>query len=292
MHQSPVICVGSALWDIIARAAREMKHGFDVPGRIERQLGGVALNIAVALARNDVRVELLSSIGRDPEGDVLIEAIDATGIGTSFLDRPDRHTDQYLAIELPDGEVFGAVADCHGLEARAEQVIAPLLGGAASSNTIVIDGNLPQATLSHLCLSDVLSNAHLFLVPASPGKAMRLKNLDGRERVTLTVNRVEAEIIFGEKMPSSAVAATRLVELGFGRAIVTDSARSASVASGSGVISATPPDVPVKTLTGAGDSFLAGFIAAGRQSDTKDQPRECLEAALLTAAKHISGGKG
>ena len=291
MNQSPVICVGSALWDIIARAAREMKQGFDVPGRIERQLGGVALNIAVALARNGVPVELFSSIGRDPEGNVLVDAIAAAGVGTHYLDRPDRHTDQYLAIELPDGEVFGAVADCHGLEARAEAVITPLLSGAVTSGTIVIDGNLPQATLSHLCLSEALCDAHLFLVPASPGKAGRLKNLEGREQVTLTVNRVEAEIIFGEKMPSSAVAAARLVELGFGRAIVTDSARAASVAWDSNVISATPPDVPVKTLTGAGDSFLAGFIAAERQSTAKDRPEECLEAALLTASMHISGGK-
>ena len=63
-----VLCIGSVLWDVIGRSASHMRQGSDVPGRISRLPGGVALNIAMTLKRFGVEPVLLSSIGRDAEG--------------------------------------------------------------------------------------------------------------------------------------------------------------------------------------------------------------------------------
>ncbi len=41
-----ILCIGSVLWDIIGRAGAVMRLGSDVPGRITRIPGGVAMNIA------------------------------------------------------------------------------------------------------------------------------------------------------------------------------------------------------------------------------------------------------
>ncbi|MEL6793700.1 MAG: PfkB family carbohydrate kinase, partial [Pseudomonadota bacterium] len=46
-----IICIGSVLWDVIGRTEREMPPGADRPGRIDRLPGGVAMNIAMALAK-------------------------------------------------------------------------------------------------------------------------------------------------------------------------------------------------------------------------------------------------
>ena len=46
-----VLCVGAAHWDVIGRTPRPLPPGADVPGRVTRQPGGVARNIAEALAR-------------------------------------------------------------------------------------------------------------------------------------------------------------------------------------------------------------------------------------------------
>ena len=75
-----VLCIGSVLWDIIGRSASHMKQGSDVPGRITRLPGGVALNIAMTLKRFGVDPVLLSSIGRDAEGHALITACEEMGI--------------------------------------------------------------------------------------------------------------------------------------------------------------------------------------------------------------------
>ena len=50
-----ILCIGSVLWDVIGRAETAMRQGSDMPGRITRLPGGVALNIAMALARFGLR---------------------------------------------------------------------------------------------------------------------------------------------------------------------------------------------------------------------------------------------
>ncbi|MDB2369265.1 kinase, partial [Octadecabacter sp.] len=51
MKTTPILCIGSVLWDIIGRAPGQMRAGSDVPGRITRRPGGVAMNIAMTLAQ-------------------------------------------------------------------------------------------------------------------------------------------------------------------------------------------------------------------------------------------------
>lgn len=62
-----ILCIGSVLWDIIGRSSMEMRRGSDMPGRITRLPGGVAMNIAMTLARFGLKPALLSAIGRDDE---------------------------------------------------------------------------------------------------------------------------------------------------------------------------------------------------------------------------------
>ena len=67
-----ILCIGSVLWDIIGRSSSHMRQGSDVPGRIIRVPGGVALNIAMTLRRQGMIPALLSAVGNDPAGQELL----------------------------------------------------------------------------------------------------------------------------------------------------------------------------------------------------------------------------
>lgn len=265
-----------------------MVPGHDGPGRITRQPGGVALNVAYALAREELPVELLSAVGSDPAGEMLIAEISEARIGTKHVVRVTDPTDTYMAIEQADGEVFGAVADCYTLEFAGEDILAPLRKGAFGrggfAGTAVIDGNLPERILLGLVQSGDLAKARRIYVPASPGKAARLVEVVAQDGGTLFVNRTEASIIAGQDFPDSRSAAIGLAELGT-EAIVTDGPNPATLASGGTVLSVTPPDVEVRSVTGAGDAFLAGFVAADLRGE---HPAQSLIAAADAAARHIS----
>ena len=69
-----ILCIGSVLWDIIGRSPVVMRLGSDVPGRITRLPGGVAMNIAMTLTRFGLRPAILTAIGRDAQGAELVQS--------------------------------------------------------------------------------------------------------------------------------------------------------------------------------------------------------------------------
>ncbi|MFV2034067.1 MAG: PfkB family carbohydrate kinase, partial [Halocynthiibacter sp.] len=196
-----ILCIGSVLWDVIGRTASHMRVGSDVPGRIARLPGGVAMNIAMTLTRFGMTPALLSAIGQDDEGEELLSAAARMGMITRYVYRSvDLPTDVYMAIEGANG-LIAAVADAHSLEAAGEKILLPLsngqLGSVATpySGTIALDGNLTQALLTEICDSPLFAAADLRVAPASPGKAERLLPLLAHPRATLYLNLEEAGLI-------------------------------------------------------------------------------------------------
>jgi len=125
-----VICIGSVLWDVIGRAPSKMRVGSDVPGRITRIPGGVAMNVAMMLRGFDLTPALLTAIGTDPEGDALIVEAEKRGLICDYVYRSeDLPTDSYMAIEASNG-VIAAIADAHSLEAAGEKILQPVKDGA------------------------------------------------------------------------------------------------------------------------------------------------------------------
>lgn len=290
-----ILCIGSVLWDTIGRSAAPLPHGADVPGRIERQPGGVACNVAVALARAGMRPALLSAVGRDAEGAALVAACEDLGLVTAHLCRSDRPTDRYMAIEDAAG-LIAAIADVHALEAAGEAILEPLrdgrLGDAAApwSGPAVLDGNLAAALMAGMADSPLLARADLRVVPASPDKARRLVPLLGRPGTTFYLNRAEAGILAGETFPDAATAARALTERGAARVLVTDGGRPcADARRGAGLVEADPPPVSPARVTGAGDAFVAAHIAAERGGAGR---AAALDRALCAAAAHVTGALG
>lgn len=283
-----ILCIGSVLWDIIGRATAHMRVGSDVPGRITRIPGGVAMNIAMALKAYGMSPALLTSIGRDEEGEELSRACTRLGMITDHIYRSDDlPTDRYMAVEGANG-LISAVADAHSLEAAGDKILRPFLDGALNGWTglIVIDGNLTVPLLSDIARSDDFAAADLRLAPASPGKAERLTPFLAHKSTTLYVNLEEAGLLLHRTPSSSLDAAQAFVDRGVGRVLVTDGSKPATFASASDVISETPPEVMVTRVTGAGDTFMAAHIAAEAKGA---EPEAALHQALDAAATFISG---
>lgn len=290
MKNTPdILCIGSVLWDVIGRCASPMRHGADMPGRITRLPGGVALNIAMALRRFGLHPALLSAVGRDVEGDALIAACEARGLITDLIYRSDDlPTDQYMAVEASNG-LIAAVADAHSLEAVGDKILHALSDGslpAPYTGAVALDGNLTLDLLSRIAGSPLLGDADLRVAPASPGKALRLSPFLQQGRGTLYVNLEEAGLLCQTRFESSAEAAQTLCDHGAARAIVTDGGNAASFASPEGAFTQSPRPVNVTRVTGAGDTFMAAHIAAELGGAA---PEQALHAALSAAALYVSG---
>jgi len=291
-----ILCIGSILWDIIGRSPASMRLGSDVPGRITRLPGGVAMNIAMTLARFGMRPALLTAIGRDDEGNELVAACARMGLLTDHIYRSDDlPTDRYMAIEGANG-LIAAIADAHSLEAAGDKILRPLANGALGRadapwrGLIALDGNLTEQLLAEIAASALFAAADLRVAPASPGKAERLLPLLNHPKATLYVNLEEANLLTRGQAQTATAAAEALLRRGATRVLVTDGGKPcAEGTAGLGVISDSPPPVLVARVTGAGDTFMAAHIVAERGGADRST---ALTRALAAAATYVSGDIG
>jgi sugar/nucleoside kinase (ribokinase family) len=291
-----ILCIGSVLWDIIGRSPASMRVGSDVPGRITRLPGGVAMNIAMTLVRFGLKPALLTAVGRDAEGDELVAACTRMGMDCDGIYRSeDLPTDRYMAVEGANG-LIAAIADAHSLEAAGAKILRALqdgrFGSAAQpySGMIALDGNLTEALLADIAQSELFAAADLRVAPASPGKAERLTPLLHHPRATLYVNREEANIIAKSHAETAVEAAQALLDRGAARVLVTDGGHAtAEGTQGQPILSDAPPQVLVTRVTGAGDTFMAAHIVAERRGAGRS---EALAQALRAAADYVSGEIG
>jgi sugar/nucleoside kinase (ribokinase family) len=287
-----ILCIGAVLWDIIGRHPHAMPLGADRPGRITRLPGGVAMNIAMALARLGMKPGLLSCVGNDPEGDDLVHAAAKLGLQTEHIYRSAQPTDRYMAIEGSNG-LIAAIADAHALEHAGDAILAPLsdgrLGTAQNpwSGLVALDGNLTDHLLTAIASSALFARADLRVAPASPGKALRLAPLLRHPRATLYVNLEEANLLAGTHHTTAEDAAHALLGHGAQHVLVTTGAQMvADARAGLGVITAHPPQVAATRVTGAGDTFMAAHIVASLHGMDR---KAALTAALTVAASYVAG---
>lgn len=287
-----ILCIGSALWDQIGRHDGPMGHGADMPGRIRTRPGGVAMNIALTLRRFGLNPQVLTALGKDEAGRLLLEEIRGAGLGGDYIHIMQNHpTDRYMAIEDTSGLV-AAVADAHTLEAAGDAILAPLRNGPLGTRqdpyrgAIALDGNLTEALLSEIAADPAFERADLRIAPASPGKAARLAPLLGHPGATLYVNRAEAGTLAGTPAASTEGVADTLVARGATRVLVTDGGQPVAEAGRAGRRTACPIPVQIAQITGAGDTFMAAHIAAELGGAS---PEDALQTALDAAAGHVSG---
>ena len=281
-----ILCIGAAHWDVIGHAGGAVARGDDLPGRVHRAPGGVALNLALWLRQEGLDVDLLSALGDDAAGRELLAQITARGIGCDrVLRMPGQVTGSYVAIEDAAGLV-AAVADTAAMDAAGPELLASLWGSAPIRLT-VIDGNLDAAVLTAAAALPALGAAELCMAGASPAKARQLRGVLGHPTLALYLNRAEAGQFCGTNFDDSPQAALGLRAMGAAAALVTDGARPAAWADATDCVTAEPPRVRAARITGAGDCVMAAHIAARLRGL---EPETALAYALERAAAHISLG--
>ncbi len=291
-RRADILCIGAVLWDVIGRTPGPMHLGADVPGRISRQPGGVALNIAMTLCRFGLTPALLTAVGRDDDGRALLAACARMGMMTEHVFVSDHlPTDRYMAVEGANG-LIAAIADARGLEAAGERILTPLRDGTFGQperphdGVIALDGNLTESLLAAIARDPAFASADLRVAPASPGKARRLLPLLGHSRLTLYVNREEAGLLCDSTFAGAEEAARALRARGVHRVLVTDGPHPCALADAAGLAIQLPPPTRAVQVTGAGDTFLAAHVAAELRGAGR---MAALAAASQAAARHVSG---
>ena len=260
MTPSPyIVGVGAANADIHGRSRAAVNLRDSNPGTMRVSVGGVTRNILENAARLGLDAQLVSAVGGDVFGRLILARSAAAGMDVSnVLVLPDAASSTYMTVLEPSGEMLVAVSDMSILAQLPEAYLAeraPLLRGAC-------DPSLPEETI--LRLLALAGETPVFVDPVSTAYARKLLPHVGRFH-TVKPNRMELSILAeldAEEDAALKPAIARLLEKGCRRVYVTLGPEGCCYGDASGLFlrAKLRPIARMENATGAGDAFTAATI--------------------------------
>jgi len=192
--QRRILVAGAALIDRTGWLHNRAAPGCSNPGKFDETPGGTALNVASVLACLGQDAELITKIGADASGQMLLDQLQARGVRTlpDYADHKDASTGTYTSIIEPDGSLFIAISDA-GLYQQFD--VAPyqeVLNRLGAQDYLCVESNLPGSALQGLLAE---SQARHVGLTVSKAKAHKLRPaLDQLD--LLFTNQVEAFALF------------------------------------------------------------------------------------------------
>ncbi len=290
------VVVGGANIDVHGRPARALALHDSNLGSVTMSPGGVGRNVAENLARLGADVRLISAVGNDYHGRLLLEHGRGAGIDMQHVLISDAApTSTYMSVLNGSGEMHVAVNDMAVMDELDVSALRRHRAILNRAELVIADTNLPGETLAWL--SESLGETPLFVDTVSAIKAHGIKPHLASVH-TLKCNAAEAESLSGgatRTKQDRAELAEWFHARGVVRLFVTLGSRGVfySVPDAAGIEKPAGPGSPARNTGGAGDAFLAGLALAWiEQQPLLESVRFALAAAELTVAEDATSSAG
>ncbi|MBV9896851.1 MAG: ribokinase [Chloroflexi bacterium] len=262
-HPTKVRCLvlGGLNMDLVVRVEQLPRPGETVTGEdLLRAAGGKGGNQAVALARLGAEVSMVGRVGHDAFGRELARLLRDAGVSTRWVQGTDRPTGTALILVDSTGENSIAVAPGANQELLPEDVPRRAIEAA---DVLVAQLEVPVASVEEAFRLARLAAVRTVLnvAPARPLPAALLDLTD-----VLICNEVELSALLDRPVPAGSEAtAAREVRRSANQVVaVTLGSRGALAIDRNEVVAQSAFAVQVVDSTGAGDAFVAGFVAGYR----------------------------
>ena len=284
-----VLLIGDVMTDVIVRPEGALAKGTDRRARIRFKPGGSAANQAAWLASFGVDVDLVARVGL---ADVKSESrlLERAGVTPHLVGDPKRPTGRLVAIIDASGERSFYTDRAANEALSAADIPDALIEGASH---IHLSGYSFFAPSPREAALDVMRRAGTTPVSVDPASAGFLREVGPeaflewtRGAAVLFPNEDEATALTGTGKPEAQC--ERLAAL-YPLVVLKRGAAGCLAAEGSRRWRIPAPAVEAVDATGAGDAFVAAFLAARLESATIEQALERAVATGSAAIRQIGG---
>ena len=265
-HRFDLICAGMALVDSIIK-------GFDpnpvsasgyraVSGSLN--VGGEAVNEAMAAAKLGVKTGILCSLGEDEAGDMIVGALQRSGVDPGLIIRSAKHPTPVTTMFVrEDGTRKSITNSAHRYNFHPEQYAAQFTDAKALILGSLFRAPFDDPEIIHSFLSSAKAAGQTVFADTKLPNFRFLKLEDLRDSLplidTLTPNEDEARYYSGRENPEEM--ADVFLELGVGSVIIKLGSKGCFFKNAECTCRLPAYEIPAVDATGAGDNFLAGFAS-------------------------------
>lgn len=318
------LVIGGSIFDIKATVDSISKIPEETNlGKLHTSFGGVGRNIAECLSRMGADPFLISSVGKDHQGEMILTNMTNLGMDTRGIFISDLPTASYSIVADQSGELIMAVGDMENHDGVSPETLKNFEEDIKEAGIVVLDGNISTSTLRTALELCSQYNTPTWFDPTTVGRSVR-PFLNKDVNITyISPNIEELRAINGvlhktnESLISKTIIKDEIIKeclrlspnffnnvdnlvitLGKKGVLVVSKKSPDSIFSSGrhqctddfSVIHYPPASktllpVPVKSVSGAGDSFASGVIYGylhGYDTDT------CVKGGLLAAYKSLN----
>lgn len=283
--QPLISIIGGANIDIHGISLQKIKPKDSNPGNLFSSPGGVARNIAENISRLELPCRLITALGQDHHGDILINNCKELGIDTrSIIRHEEMQTSTYLSIIDSSGEMLNAISDMKIMTAITPSYIKSIEKILIRSELIILDTNLEISTLKYIMKN--FNHIPIFIDTVSTTKAKKI--LPFLDKIhTLKPNLMEAESISGIKikdLKKLPLIAKWFHKKGLKRLFITLGEKGIfySTSEAYGIETLPLKKNKIVNVSGAGDASMAGLVHAWKeQYSAKESAKKALIAAQI-----------
>ncbi|XP_012554630.1 uncharacterized protein LOC100197220 isoform X1 [Hydra vulgaris] len=170
-NKRPVV-IGGSVFDIVSKAKNvDSKAETKSPGNIYQGYGGVARNIAECLTRLGTNPFLISTVGLDDFGEMMIANMQKINMDTSGVMRSKKSTACYSAMLNKNGDLLMGVGDMDINEELTPITIEKYEGVIQKAPIVIMDANSKHETIQTVLLMCKKHNVPVWFEPTSVSKA-------------------------------------------------------------------------------------------------------------------------
>lgn len=253
--------IGGANMDVVGKSFKKILIKDSNPGTIHFSSGGVGRNIAEDMARLSVPINFITIIGDDFSGELILQELKELSINIDNILKVRGRTPHYLAILNEENDMEIAISDMEILKYLDENFLQSKKQIIERAKFNVLDTNLTEKSLEYLFKN---IDGKYLVDGVSTKKVIKIK--DYLENIYfLKVNEYEAEIL-SDKSGSVENIGRDLINKGLNSLCITMGNKGSYYFSRDREIYKKAKYVEVKSASGAGDAFMAGF-ATGLYND-------------------------
>ena len=253
--------------------------------------GGGGVNVSRAMAKLGEPSLAFLALG-GTTGQSLLTRLQEEGVTAIHFDIPGETRQSFAVRETSSGHQFRFVLPGPDwTPALFHSCLEALEPHLAQGDIVVISGSfppgLPPTAARELIIFTTARHAHVLIDTSGPALSALVGQPSGKN-LTLVMNKEETERIAGASVDvaSAGQLARRLVGQAAAETVITTlGALGAIAATREAAWHVAPPDAPIVSKVGAGDSFAAGYVIAQRNGRGVN---EALRHAMAAATSAIT----